>query len=216
MYVVLGSRVVASTSSAHSASLHTTAVLQAQVRKAKSRASGKANGERRREAQEKSLASRPHIVLGHNPGDETKWPTCDLAKILVSADEVASPNPLPTDPKTANDLVEPKYYNFGIGEQEKHLLFTTLPALTQEGAMESQRSRIRGDPQQIVIVNRETESVENRKKALLTRLVDLGNANARGIAYENRRRIVTEFSTPEKPADTGRPEVQGMSILFHY
>ena len=50
---------------------------------------------------------------------------------------------------------------------------------------------------------------EQKKAAMFARMVDLRNANARGIAFENRRRIVAAFSEPENPTDTGRPEVQG-------
>jgi small subunit ribosomal protein S15 len=40
-------------------------------------------------------------------------------------------------------------------------------------------------------------------------VVDLCNANAAGIAFENRRRVITAFSEPGKPNHTGRTEVQG-------
>jgi small subunit ribosomal protein S15 len=43
----------------------------------------------------------------------------------------------------------------------------------------------------------------------LERIASLSNANARGIAFENRRRIVEAFSEPGKPGDSGRSEVQG-------
>ena len=47
----------------------------------------------------------------------------------------------------------------------------------------------------------------------LVRLVDLWNANAAGVAFENRRRDVEEFSELG-PNDTGRTEVRGVRRLF--
>ena len=44
---------------------------------------------------------------------------------------------------------------------------------------------------------------------VLAKVVDLRNANAAGVAFENRRRVVEAFSEPGKPNDTGRTEVQG-------
>jgi small subunit ribosomal protein S15 len=39
-------------------------------------------------------------------------------------------------------------------------------------------------------------------------LVDVRNANAAGIVFENRRRVSAAFSEPGKLDDTGRTEVQ--------
>ncbi|KAG5335178.1 hypothetical protein C0989_002006 [Termitomyces sp. Mn162] len=50
---------------------------------------------------------------------------------------------------------------------------------------------------------------EHGKANAFARVIDLRNANAAGIAYENRRRIIEAFSTPQNPFDTGRSEVQG-------
>ena len=54
--------------------------------------------------------------------------------------------------------------------------------------------------------------LEEKKTAMLARLVDLRNANAKGIAYENRRRCIEAFSPTGDPNDTGRPEVQGVPL----
>jgi small subunit ribosomal protein S15 len=47
----------------------------------------------------------------------------------------------------------------------------------------------------------------------LAKMVDLRNANAAGIAFENRRRVIEAFSEPGKPNDSGRTEVQGASVV---
>jgi len=49
---------------------------------------------------------------------------------------------------------------------------------------------------------------------MFAKLVDLRNANAKGIAFENRRRCVDAFSAPGKPNDTGRPEVQAAILTM--
>lgn len=57
-------------------------------------------------------------------------------------------------------------------------------------------------------------SSADRASAALMKIIDLRNANAGGIAFENRRRIVEAFSEPNrerKGPDTGRAEVQGIS-----
>lgn len=52
--------------------------------------------------------------------------------------------------------------------------------------------------------------VELWKAKQLARLLDLRNANAKGLAFENRRRIIEAFSpNPEEPS-TGHMEVQGV------
>lgn len=53
--------------------------------------------------------------------------------------------------------------------------------------------------------------VEMKSKGQMARLLDLKNADAGGIAFENRRRIVEAFGEPGKKNDTGRTEVQGTS-----
>ncbi|KAF8336340.1 uncharacterized protein EI90DRAFT_3045378 [Cantharellus anzutake] len=48
---------------------------------------------------------------------------------------------------------------------------------------------------------------------MLARITGLSNANARGIAFENRKRIVDAFSEG-KPNDTGRSEVQAALLTW--
>lgn len=56
--------------------------------------------------------------------------------------------------------------------------------------------------------------VESRSKSQMARLLDLKNADARGIAFENRRRIIEAFGEPGRVNDSGRTEVQGTSVLY--
>ncbi len=207
----LGSRPLAS-SSARAASLHTSAVLQAvSTRTRKSQRTLKANIQRREELGRQAQQNRPHVVLGYKAGDEAKWLDCDLARVLVTPEEIQH-TPSPTiNPKTL-EMNLPRYFNYGIGENEKDALFEVLPRLSAEGQVAAAGNTTAAE---IEATWRNRESAELQKSALFARLVDLRNANARGIAYENRRRIVVTFSEPENPNDTGRPEVQGTSFSYH-
>ena len=211
--VCLGSRPLASSSSARATSLHTSAVLQAvSTRARKSQRALKANVQRREELERQAQANRPHVVLGHKAGDEAKWLTSDLARVLVTSEEIQG-TPQPAINARTLELRLPAYMNYGIGENEKDALFEVLPRLSTEGQVAAAG---KSAPAEIEKTWKEQEFAELRKSALFARLVDLRNANARGIAYENRRRIVAAFSEPENPNDTGRPEVQGVSFSsFH-
>ncbi|KAF9004440.1 S15/NS1 RNA-binding domain-containing protein [Hymenopellis radicata] len=47
-----------------------------------------------------------------------------------------------------------------------------------------------------------------------TQVVDLRNANADGIHFENRLRIIREFSAPDRPFNPGRQEVQAAMLTY--
>jgi len=101
----------------------------------------------------------------------------------------------------------PAALNYGISEQERELLFDILP--TESAKLEF---LIRTpEEMQKAKTQDQMDGAEQRelmKAAQLARIVDLRNASAQGIAYENRRRVVAAFSELGKPDDTGRPEVQ--------
>jgi len=102
----------------------------------------------------------------------------------------------------------PRLLNYGVGEAEKELLFEHLPPLTTEVG------GIRRPKAWTMTLHEEAEQMELKKANMLASVIDLRNANAGGIAYENRRRIVAAFSEPGKPGDTGRPEVQAALITM--
>ncbi|KIM88887.1 hypothetical protein PILCRDRAFT_62247 [Piloderma croceum F 1598] len=163
--------------------------------------------ENRAERARKIEKTRPHAVLGNRRGDDAKWLNCDLAKILVTEKELdgASPQPLTL---SSGVLLMPRLLNYGVGEAEKELLFEHLPPLTTEVG------GIRRPKAWTMTLHEEAEQMELKKANMLASVIDLRNANAGGIAYENRRRIVAAFSEPGKPGDTGRPEVQAALITM--
>ncbi|KAI9066531.1 S15/NS1 RNA-binding domain-containing protein [Trametes sanguinea] len=216
------SRSLASSSSARAASLHTSAVLQAvSARTRRTQQTLKANIERRKELQQQALQNRPHVVLGHKPGDEAKWHNCDLAKVIITEEDIRN-TPLPGADPSTGAIQPPKYFNYGIGEEEKEVLLDVLPTLTSQTEVKARQrvwERVKsrtGAPTADMIVRlaEEASNVEKAKAMAFAKLVDLRNANARGIAYENRRRIIAAFSEPENPNDTGRPEVQAALVTY--
>ncbi|KAM5539916.1 hypothetical protein V8D89_006419 [Ganoderma adspersum] len=208
------SRTLTASSSGHTASLHTSAVLQAvSMRTRNSQRTLKANIQRREELERQAQQDRPHVVLGHKAGDPGRWRNSDLAKvILTEADIVATPKP-------SLDLTTGKYrlatyFNYGIGEKEKETLFEALPQLTVEGQVEVKDAAAHASGRALARDYLVAEQTELAKRVHLARLADLRNANAQGISYENRRRIVAAFSEPENPTDTGRPEVQAALATY--
>ena len=115
---------------------------------------------------------------------------------------------------SAQNVKLPHFVNYGVKEAEKEKLFSTLPALSAEAHVKTTLTKA-GPllPHEVLKVAQaaqaEGEEREYYKAGLLARIVDLRNANAKGIAFENRQRCIAAFSAPERPNDTGRPEVQG-------
>ncbi|KDQ18195.1 hypothetical protein BOTBODRAFT_553000 [Botryobasidium botryosum FD-172 SS1] len=188
-----------------SSAFHTSLPAHESVRKRQARLTKKKNLEKRAQVQERADANKPHPVLGTSPGNEAKWANCDLAKILLTEESVqATPPPAPLPSTSALEL--PKHFNFGIEDSAKEVLFKALPAVTAQRPFLNANLTI--NPQQWAGEQAVAEAQEMVKSNMLARVVDMRNASARGIAYENRRRCVEAFSEPEKPGDTGRPEVQ--------
>lgn len=199
-----GSRLVASSSTRPLRNMHSTTVKLASLQRQKP--PGDVNPVAMRHKERKALAqlNKPHVVLGHRPGDEAKWLNCDLAKILVTPEEIESMPPLqPSPPGSVDKVVLPKYMNFGLGDSDKEALFEVLPSLSLERTLSVRK------PKFAKVGEQSAESTEAYKATMLARVVDLRNANARGIAFENRRRCIAAFSEPGKPNDSGRAEVQG-------
>ena len=206
---------VASTSTAPAATFHSSALAYATL---DARRQAKLIAQQRKERAEKAALNRPHVVLGHKPGDEAKWENCDLAKILVTEKDVLATPELPQTPRGNADVPLPHFMNYGVRADEAVKLFETLPVLTAEAAVRTALAKKTTTLPQDLIPMAESaqiagEKVEFYKAGILARIVDLRNANARGIAYENRQRCVAAFSEPGKPNDTGRPEVQGASLV---
>ncbi|KAG6841730.1 hypothetical protein C0991_007616 [Blastosporella zonata] len=224
------SRAIASSSS-QSSSLHTSAVLHAQKsRHDVARGIKKLNVARKEERWLKNEATRPSIIIGTRPGEGEKWDRCLLSKILVDMKDLVSSTELLPTQQSVGTVYLPKQMNFGIGEAEKKLLFDALPVITSSG---NDFSAVREQAKQEGAEEQPTDTyvsvdgltakqkiwkanleLENQKANAFAKLVDLRNANADGIAYENRKRIIAAFSTPKNPHDPGRPEVQAALLTY--
>ncbi|KAH9056867.1 mitochondrial ribosomal protein S15 [Lactarius vividus] len=209
-YLLRGSNVAAATvTTRHNAPLHTTAVLSVEsARKRQARLTKQKNIAKREEIQQKAAATRPHVILGTVPGDDATWASCDLARALVQPDELA-PSAPPQDVHIAAagaDVHVPPSLAFGIRERERRMLFAHLPLLAADMSTRREMGGVLG-------LKRELAAGVAQANAL-ARLVDLRNANAAGVAFENRRRVIAAFSEPGKPDDTGRTEVQAALLTL--
>jgi small subunit ribosomal protein S15 len=121
-----------------------------------------------------------------------------------------------------DDVRVPPSLAFGIREREERMLFGHLPLLSADMNTRHEMLLSGGAggahananlPQKSVEAMssyHETQLAAGMAQAnVLARVVDLRNANAAGIAFENRRRVIETFSEPGKPNDSGRTEVQG-------
>ncbi|KAG6896764.1 hypothetical protein C0992_006278 [Termitomyces sp. T32_za158] len=214
-------RIIVSSSS-HS-SLHTSAILQGNSsRQHVARKIKKLHIAEQEERMRIAEQNRPSVVLGTRDKDEWKWKRCLLAKILVNEEELFSESNKLVPTKQAVGTVHlAKYSNFGVGEKEKQLLFGTLPLVTSTGGkddvIETKTEDAFVSPEDLekkLGAWKEKLGRERSKANAFAKVIDLRNANAAGIAYENRRRIIEAFSTPENPFDPGRSEVQAALLTY--
>jgi small subunit ribosomal protein S15 len=191
-------------------SFHTSAISFSQASKRASARNKKKNvaqsADRVKEAEEK----RPSVVLGtRSAEDSEKWGNCKLSKVLVDEEKLRSTTNLLPEEYNGRVAHMPQDLGYGVQHTEKKLLFEHLPIATLH-----MTSRVRKPSSFTKEMQEEDEKTELRKANLLALALDLRNANAAGISFENRRRIIEAFSTTENPFDSGRTEVQGMYQIF--
>ncbi|KAJ7271940.1 S15/NS1 RNA-binding domain-containing protein, partial [Mycena haematopus] len=194
-----------------SSGFHTSAILsKISEARLRSRALKKRNLARREELVRQQQAARPSVILGSRPAEEHRWRDSVLGKLLVDDSVFAQP-PEATVWNEYGVADMPKYKAFGIAEEEANRLFKHLPILTQTTLSEK---FVQSKPEEGKRLTQETADLEKLKLVNFARVVDLRNADAGGIAYENRRRIVLAFSSPENPFDPGRTEVQAAILTY--
>lgn len=202
MLIGIGSRVASSSTTTCTASLHTSAVLNAS--KKSSLRTKKINLANTAQRLKEAAAIRPSVVLGTRPHEEAqKWVNCDLAKVIIKEADLTSTTAMNSKEFSIGNVDLPKEFAFGVDTKEQKLLFDELPSVSAQMNANSLPSDSKSE--EVVRL----EENERLKANLLAKALDLRNANAAGIAFENRRRIIKAFSTPENPYDTGRTEVQG-------
>lgn len=218
------------------AGFHTAAVLRSGL------ASKKRNIKHTEERLVAQEANRPSVILGTRPQEEAKlWPECALAKCLVNAQvlngwskagEETKEGEMETqkwglhgeiDVPDIGTVTIPKATNYGVGSVEKQLFINELPAHNVRLPFEARGSPFTSvfdsqlpelSPTELDNRWKDAQKKEAAKLEAFAKVIDLRNANAKGIAYENRRRIILEFSDPKNPYDPGRAEVQGQFLYF--
>ena len=131
-------------------------------------------------------------------------------------------------PEDNSHIIIPKNTNYGIDTPDRQMLFQELPFLCATkpmnvsnpqfsatsdvaSSLESEKDSSSPTAMAMQISRQVLENVKKEKRTseAFAQVIDLVNANAKGITYENKRRIVQEFSGPENSFDPGRVEVQG-------
>ncbi|KAH9035643.1 hypothetical protein EDB85DRAFT_1862913 [Lactarius pseudohatsudake] len=140
--------------------------------------------------------------------DMVSMASCDLARVLVGSDELARSAP-------SQDVHVPPSLAFGIREREQRMLFAHLPLLSADMSTRREMNGMQGMRVEDMVAHHERELAAGVAQAnAVARFVDLRNANAAGVAFENRRRVIAAFSEPGKPDDTGRTEVQAALLTL--
>jgi hypothetical protein len=139
-----------------------------------------------------------------------KWGNCKLSKVLVDEEKLRSTTELYPEEYPVGTVHIPGNLGYGVKHEEKILLFEQLPMATLHMTSQVRKAAFSKE------MRDKDDQAEIQKANLLAKVLDLRNANAAGIAYENRRRIVEAFSTTENPFDTGRTEVQGMYKILPF
>ncbi|KAH8921282.1 hypothetical protein BT69DRAFT_1221701 [Atractiella rhizophila] len=201
------------------ASFHSTPVPLEKARKRISRLQKKQGQElRARKAKEAALI-KPSPVLGHKKGEEWRWEQCLLNSILVDKDVLwgvkpgSIPPPFPSEGQSSSQEVPgPLYLQFGLGsEDSRKLLFVDLPnvSATQHLLDDSLDRQVILDDFKL---QDKVAGLEKDKANLLAKVLDLRNADSRGVRTENCKRISLHFG--RVPNDTGSPEVQAAVLTY--
>lgn len=174
--------------------IHTSSVLQAA--KNIGARNKKINLQKTGRRAKAAAKNRPSPVLGTRPTEgEEKWRKCDLAKILI--DEAKVPV---------------KFFGYGVDAAEQKMLLDYLPVVTtdiKQGSSDTKHGEDLEEEDSPKARYDKDLNAQRHKTEIFAKFLDLRNANAKGISYVNRRRIIFAFSTPQNPFDTGRTEVQG-------
>ncbi|KAE8268866.1 hypothetical protein A4X09_0g3483 [Tilletia walkeri] len=210
-------------------------------------------------------ANEEAIAAGLAPtsGGEEVWTRSELAKLILSHDEVWGVREdrrgelVPIDPsefgrgqssnagdeQNAADQARfggPLRLNFGLSSTDRELLFSELPrVMVEDHLLDSAHFQrmtasnpfadlsadqnlgagaVLDDVTQSALEGEmdELERAEAGSADVLARVLDLRNASARGIRYENTRRIMQAFGRelPDGRVDSGNTEVQVALLTF--
>ncbi|GAA5854462.1 hypothetical protein JCM9279_006615 [Rhodotorula babjevae] len=212
---------------------------QAQESKArrKTRLVRKANLEKKVQLVRQHDQARPDPVYGYAKGNDDLWNKSLLNRILLRRDDVwgdvvqvdgassstsssatilneQGQSSSSSSSSTSTERYTPKLFNFGLDAHTAEQLSTVLPATSALRATLSDSEG--GAPSSVdaVVLERfeRATDAEERKRDALMRIVDLRNADSKGIEVENTRRIAAAFG--RSPGDTASPEVQAAILTM--
>lgn len=218
------SATVGASCSAPSASFSTSSTTQAESKaRRKARLTRKAHQDKKLALRRTDEQTRPDPVLGYpreqggqfsptsTDATAAAWDNSLLKRVVVDRETIwNSPAPPAPVPGITTEPYVPSHLNFNLSAQDAELLSSTLPAVS------SLRTLLGASPANAAIAERRAEKsevIEADKRDKIMRIIDLRNADSKGIDVENRRRIAKAFSADgETETDTGRPEVQGQFV----
>lgn len=180
--------------------------------KRKTRLVRKANLDKKAQLVRQHEQSRPDPVLGYAQGNQELWDKSLLKQILLRKEDVwagkgAGSAAEEGSPAGSGEHYTPHLFNFGLKAETAHQLSDLLPPTAALRSTLGDQATSVGS----VMVSRfeDATRAEQEKRDTLMRIVDLRNADSKGIEVENTRRIVEAFG--RVPGDTASPEVQGAS-----
>ncbi|BGP29293.1 hypothetical protein JCM10296v2_001031 [Rhodotorula toruloides] len=223
---------------AHARLFSSTAPAGENKAKRKARMTRKANLDKKAAIRRELEESRPDPVLGYQRGNDHLWENCLLNKVTIKREDVwgeiipvedsgAAAAAAAAEAEAAKageggakdgaaaqaqrrEPYVPKYFNFGLDAEMVQQLSDTLPATS---ALKSTLGD-KATSVDAVLLSRfeEANALEAQKRDQLMRILDLRNADSKGIESYNKRQIVKMFGRAE--ADTGSPEVQAAILTL--
>ncbi|GAA6047974.1 hypothetical protein JCM3770_006451 [Rhodotorula araucariae] len=190
----------------------TSAPAQESRARRKTRLVRKANLEKNASLVRQHAHVRPDPVLGYAHGNDDLWNSCRLNSILLNRQDVWG-DVVQVDgaaPDRSAERYTPKLFNFGLDQATAEHLSSVLPATAALRATLGDGATT-VDAVLLERFERATDQ-EDRKRDALMRIVDLRNADSKGIEVENTRRIVAAFG--RTPGDTASPEVQAAILTM--
>ncbi|GAA5979008.1 hypothetical protein JCM10908_002770 [Rhodotorula pacifica] len=181
--------------------------------KRKTRLVRKANLDKKAQLVRQHEQTRPDPVLGYAQGNEDLWNKSLLKQILLRKEDVWAGKATSSGAKegtASSGHYTPELFNFGLTAETAQQLSEVLPATAALRSTLGDQATSVGS----VMFSRfeDATKAEQQKRDTLMRIVDLRNADSKGIEVENTRRIVEAFG--RVPGDTASPEVQAAILTM--
>lgn len=203
------------------AAFSTSAAVSETRARRKSRLIRKGNLEAKAQLARAFVGLKPDAVTGTSRATAGLWDQSTLKRVLLKRKDIwgetvrpevaiAAAEESEARSSTAEEYV-PTHFNFGLDADSAASLLSVLPGIA---ALRTVQTGPQVYDEAKFAKAAEAAAEEKEKRDKLARIIDLKNADSKGIRVENTRRIVAAFQVTGD-ADTGSPEVQGrFSFLF--